>query len=442
MPILSWITGWINVFGWMALVATAGLLGSQLILGIIALYNPNYEPHAWHQFLIYIGYNLVAALLNAFGNHLLPYVNKTAIIWSISGFAIITITVLACASPDYSSGDFVYRSFINNTGWPDGIAWLLGLLQGGLGLTGYDATAHMIEEIPNAAVEGPKIMVYCVAIGVFTGFVFLSSLLFVSGPIEQVIESPAGPLGYIIFHATGSRAGTVCLLIFPLVCLLFAAISIMTTSSRMTYAFARDGGLPFSRIFARVHPKLDVPLQALGLTNLVVLIFGLIFLGSSSAFNAIVSASVVALGLSYGIPVAINCLRGRKMLPSTRSFVLPEWFAWFANLLGVAYVILTTVLFVFPPELPVTGSNMNYCIVAFAIVLLISVIQWFVDGRKNYHGPKVELDDQVLTAVDSPVNIRTASVMQADFDTQKAREAAAQGNPRQSVGEDISDKSV
>ncbi|KAK0776896.1 hypothetical protein LTR91_018979 [Friedmanniomyces endolithicus] len=217
MPILSWITGWINVFGWMALVATAGLLGSQLIIGIISLYNPDYIPEPWHQFLIYIGYNLVAALLNAFGNHLLPYINKTAIIWSISGFAIICITILACATPNYNSGDLVYRNFINNTGWPDGVAWLLGLLQGGLGLTGFDATAHMIEEIPNAALEGPKIMIYCVAIGVFTGFIFLSCLLFVAGPLDEVISSTAGPLGYILYHATGSKAGTVCLLLFPLV---------------------------------------------------------------------------------------------------------------------------------------------------------------------------------------------------------------------------------
>ena len=40
MLILSWITGWINVAGWIALVASAGLLGSQLIVGIISLMNP------------------------------------------------------------------------------------------------------------------------------------------------------------------------------------------------------------------------------------------------------------------------------------------------------------------------------------------------------------------------------------------------------------------
>jgi choline transport protein len=55
-------------------------------------------------------------------------------------------------------------------------------------------------------------------------------------------------------------------------------------------------------------------------------------------------------------------------------------------------VILTTVLFLFPPDLPVTGSNMNYCVVVFFIILLVSVVQWFVDGRKNFTGPRVDID--------------------------------------------------
>jgi len=35
---------------------------------------------------------------------------------------------------------------------------------------------------------------------------------------------------------------------------------------------------------------------------------------------------------------------------------------------------------------------MNYCIVAFAIVLIISIVQWFVDGRKNFHGPQINAE--------------------------------------------------
>jgi choline transport protein len=49
---------------------------------------------------------------------------------------------------------------------------------------------------------------------------------------------------------------------------------------------------------------------------------------------------------------------------------------------------------------------MNYAIVAFAIVLIISVIQWFVDGRKNYTGPQIQMvqdedEDDVIVPSDS-----------------------------------------
>lgn len=145
---ISYSTGWINTAAWVCLTATGGLLGSQLILGIISLLNPGYESKAWHQFLIYIAYTLAAFFLNAFANRLLPYFNKAAFLWSLSGFTIICITVLACATPNYQSGSFVFGGFINDVSWPDGLAWMLGLLQGAFALTGFDATIHMIEEIP------------------------------------------------------------------------------------------------------------------------------------------------------------------------------------------------------------------------------------------------------------------------------------------------------
>jgi choline transport protein len=140
--VVGWITGWINVAGWIALTASGGLLGSQLILGVVSLMHPDYEPQRWQQFLIYIGYNIAAFLINAFMTRLLPLITRSAFIWSIVGFVVISITILACASPNYSSASFVFTDFINETGWPDGIAWLLGLLQAGLGLTGFDAVAH------------------------------------------------------------------------------------------------------------------------------------------------------------------------------------------------------------------------------------------------------------------------------------------------------------
>lgn len=141
-------------------------------------------------------------------------------------------------------------------------------------------------------------MISCVGIGTFTGATFLIVLLFVAGNMDQVINSAAGPLLQIFIHSTKNTAGAICLLMLPLVCLIFATISVMTTSSRMVFAFARyglrstyttrrtnssrDGGLPASRFFARVNPKLGLPVNALMFSSVIVICFGFIFLGSST----------------------------------------------------------------------------------------------------------------------------------------------------------------
>ncbi|KAH7353329.1 amino acid/polyamine transporter I [Plectosphaerella cucumerina] len=387
---LAWVTGWINLSGWVALVATNSSLASTLIINIISLLHPDYVPQRWHQFLIYLGITLVALTINTFLQTALPRINGAALAWSMAGFVVISISVLATAAPDFASPEYVFTTFINTTGWPDGIAWLMGLLQGGLGLTGFDAVAHMIEEVSNAAVEGPKIMLWCQYIGISTGLVFLIVLLFVSNGLqnaEAIRTSSAGPLLEILFIATKSKVAAVCLLMFPLICLVLAGTAVMTTSSRMVFAFARDGGLPASATLWRVHPRLGVPLNALLLNAAVCVVFGCIFLGSTAAFNAIIASSVVALGLSYGIPIAINVAYGRRKLPE-RAFALPEWLGWVANIIGLVYTAVTSVLFLFPPALPVDGTTMNYCVVAFGIIVLISGFQWLVDGRKNFTGPR------------------------------------------------------
>ena len=133
---IAWVTGWINLTGWVALVATNSSLASTLIINIISLYDDSYVFQRWHQFLIYLGVTALNFVVNAFMLKLLPAINGVALAWSMAGFLIVSITLLACAAPDYATGQYVFAQWINNSGWPDGIAWLLGLLQGGLGLTG------------------------------------------------------------------------------------------------------------------------------------------------------------------------------------------------------------------------------------------------------------------------------------------------------------------
>lgn len=54
---------------------------------------------------------------------------------------VVMITLLATATPDYQPARFVFGHWINETGWPNGVAFILGLLQSTFGLTGTSALA-------------------------------------------------------------------------------------------------------------------------------------------------------------------------------------------------------------------------------------------------------------------------------------------------------------
>lgn len=126
----SYITGWINLCTWVCITGSVLLLISEFVTSYISLLNPAYNPKPWHQFLLYICAGVVSFTFNLFANRFLPYMNKYNIFFTLTGFIITTVTILACASPDFQSGTFVFRGFTNESGWPDGWAWQLGLLQG------------------------------------------------------------------------------------------------------------------------------------------------------------------------------------------------------------------------------------------------------------------------------------------------------------------------
>ena len=48
---------------------------------------------------------------------------------------------------------------------------------------------------------------------------------------------------------------------------------------------------------------------------------------------------------------------------------------------------------------------MNYCIVAFGVILFIAVFQWIIDGRKNYHGPHLDVEGLTKGAVEGITGI-------------------------------------
>ncbi|KAF4215891.1 hypothetical protein CNMCM5878_007622 [Aspergillus fumigatiaffinis] len=162
--------------------------------------------------------------------------------------------------------------------------------------------------------------------------------------------------------------------------------------------------MPFSPFWRKVHPTLGTPFNALGLTAFLSLCCGCIYLGSSTAFNALSSATVVCFDISYGLPMIIHCLRGRNHL-SKSSWTLSPVIGWTVNLVAIAYILLTTVLFLFAPSLPVTGRSMNYGAVVIGIVLIISTACWFVRGRKRFSRQHVLSAEEDTTTVSDSTHI-------------------------------------
>jgi len=394
---LAYFTGWMAAAGWISVAATGSSLGANFVIGIISFWHESFTSERYQIFLLYLAFTLAAWALNQFAVRALPAVDRTAFLWSVTGIIVVIITVLAVSSPNYQPAEFVFTRWINETGWPTGVAFILGLLQSTFGLTGFDAVTHMVEEMPNPSFNAPRVMILAITLGSLTSWIFVIVLLFVMTDIDGVISSAAGPLLTIYYQATTSRAGATCLLLFNVLAMFFATQGLLMIASRVCFSLARDRLFgPTSRPLSRVSPTWKVPTWALAFAACWIVIFGLIFLGSSVALNAILSASVVFLQISYIVPIALVLFRGHKALepegfPKRRLklgiFRVP------INLAGLVFATVTSIFFVFPPAIPVeSGTLMNWVIVCVFVVLLMSGVNWLVDGKRNYRGPEnVEL---------------------------------------------------
>jgi amino acid transporter len=173
----------------------------------------------------------------------------------------------------------------------------------------------MCEEVQKPATQVPKAMVATIILNTCAGLVFLIPLVFVMPDQATLAALVSGqPVPSIIKSAVGSSGAAIALLSPLLVLGLFCGIGCTTAASRCTWAFARDGAIPGSQWWKTVNVKLDVPFNAMMLSMAVQLILGLIYFGSSAAFNAFSGVGVICLTLSYACPIAVSLLGGRKQI--------------------------------------------------------------------------------------------------------------------------------
>jgi choline transport protein len=123
------------------------------------------------------------------------------------------------------------------------------------------------------------------------------------------------------------------------------------------------------------------------MVGVVCCLLALIYIGSTAAFNALISLPLITLYISYMIPIAFLLLRKvRGQHPQYGPFKLGRW-GIPINLYSVLYILYVLSFVPLPTILPVTALNMNYAGPLALAVIILALMDWFLSGRFRFEIP-------------------------------------------------------
>ncbi|KAE8138909.1 amino acid/polyamine transporter I [Aspergillus pseudotamarii] len=374
---LSFLTGWLGYAGAIFASASVVLSLSQAILGMC-------EIKATHIVLTYELINFLCHILNCVGR-ILPTVAKISLYTSLGSFFIILITVPACART-HASAKFVFTNFVNSTGWSsDALAVVVGLVNPNWIFACLDSASHLSEEVPTPERNIPIAIFATIGIGFVTSWTYCISIFFAINDLDSLVNSPTGvPILELFNQALENKVGAICLETILVATGFGCIIACHTWQSRVCWAFSRDGGLPGHQWLSKVHDRLGVPLTAHVSSSMLVGALGLIYLGSSTAFNSMIISCISLLYVSYIIPIL--CLWYRKRSIRHGPFWLGR-LGLFANVVTICWTMFSLVMYSFPATMPVQANNMNYVAVIYVVCMLIILVDWFLRGNRSFRSP-------------------------------------------------------
>jgi len=146
-------------------------------------------------------------------------------------------------------------------------------------------------------------------------------------------------------------------------------------ASRLIWAVARDGVLPFSGWISTVSEKKE-PRNAVIVMHAVAALLLLTILPSPVAFTSLVSAAGVPTITAYAL-----ISFGRCFLTPT-SFKHAKWslgrFSRPMNFVSFVWNTYLAAILFSPLQFPVTGDTFNYSCVIFGAITLFGFISWLV----------------------------------------------------------------
>lgn len=375
----GWVTAWFNLAGLITVLAAINTGTYDFATAAFGLTPPGDSAAAFRTGAVVL-VTLSQALLNHYG------IRLTTRLTDFSGWLILAIAGVLTAALLLATKQFEWArlwTFTNYSGLPEGaavfprqenLAWLfcLGFLLPAYTITGFDASAHTSEETVGAAVNVPRGIVRSVAVSALFGWLLIAALLLAMPDLKSGASKGFEIVPWIMTSALGAPFAKVLLSGIVLTQYL-CGLAALTSASRMAYAFARDGGLPFSGWLRTVNPRTQSPSAAVWATAAasIALVLAL-------RYETIAAIGTVFLYVSYVLPVAAGFRAHGRTWKRFGPFQLGAAFKPLAVLatLGCLFLLVVGVQ---PPNqqaLPILGGT-----------AAVMTVMWFALERRRFAGP-------------------------------------------------------
>jgi amino acid transporter len=427
-PKAGYYTGWLNLIGLLAVIASVAYGCATFFDLAFSTLNESWASGYSLQrvFIMFIVILILISLLNIFSGHLMAILNNVSVWWHVFGAALI-ILILVFLPDNHMSFSDVFSMRVNNTGGLNGGStdgpgyWFyvlpLGFLLTQYTITGFDASAHLSEETQGAADGAAKGIWKSIFYSAIGGWVLLLAFLFAVQDADAVTAGGGG-VAVIFAQALDAQvAGTV--LLISAIGQFFCSMACMTSTSRMTYAFSRDGAVPGSKHWAKLN-KSQVPANAVILAAVVAILITLpalleVNIGSEeapiivpTAFYAVVSVAVIGLYLAFLVPIFLRWRAGSKFVQGPWN--LGNKWKWMAPV-ACLEIVVVCIYFIMPftpagtpgflrwlngspsaEEVPFEWKFVNYAPILTLGALLALWIGWHLSAKKWFTGPKMTVD--------------------------------------------------
>ncbi len=403
-PGWSWFTGWFNVVGLIAVVASVDYACATFLANLLNLWSFDFlidfsgAVELDEVFLLFAVIMVLHALINIYSSHLVALFNNISVGVHVIGVAII-IAILIFVPDRHQSADFVFTDTINNSGFSDGSTsnfffWLyvlpVGFLLTMYTVTGYDASAHVAEETHEAEQAAAKGVWQSVFFSAVIGWFVLLAITFAA------VDTEAAAGGSIPIFTTAMESGWAeTVILISTIGQFFCGMACVTSCSRTFYAFSRDRAVPGWKIWSAVN-KNRVPVAAVLAVCVLSALITLPALTSNEAgipvaFFAVVSVAVIGLYIAYVTPVYLRLRAGDSFKPG--SWTLGGKYRW-VNTIAVAWVGISVIIFSLPftpAAVPWNDefdwSALNYAPLMVGGVFLAVGIWWIAGAKNKYKGP-------------------------------------------------------